>query len=65
MIFCTVEGFPSVEGTLKTEKDESFDSLINSAVSGFVLVCSLDGDIIYVSDGISTCLGLSQVRSHS
>ncbi|CAL8081167.1 unnamed protein product [Orchesella dallaii] len=44
----------------KSEGNDVFESLINNAVSGFVLVCSCDGDVIYVSEGISTCLGLSQ-----
>ncbi|ODN05678.1 Hypoxia-inducible factor 1-alpha [Orchesella cincta] len=37
-----------------------FESLTNNAISGFVLVCSCDGDVIFASEGISTCLGLSQ-----
>jgi len=43
-----------------TGEENLFDALINSAVSGFVLVCSCDGDVIYVSEGIASCLGLSQ-----
>lgn len=44
-----------------SSEDNLVDALINNAVSGFVLVCSCDGDVIYVSEGIASCLGLSQV----
>lgn len=63
--FEIVEGFHGITaGSMKTDQDDTFDSLINSAISGFVIVCSTDGDVIYASDGISTCLGLSQVKNH-
>lgn len=40
--------------------DLQFDSFINNAMGGFVIVLSSDGDIVYVSESITTHLGLSQ-----
>lgn len=41
--------------------NSDFESQMNQAMGGFILVFGLDGDVIYASEGITTQLGISQV----
>jgi hypothetical protein len=41
--------------------NEEFDSLMDTAMGGFMLVCGLDGEVIFASEGITTQLGVCQV----
>ncbi|XP_014253604.1 hypoxia-inducible factor 1-alpha-like [Cimex lectularius] len=52
--------FKKIE-TKKEIKKDSHDDLFLKAVGGFVLVLALDGDIIFISNNVSTYLGISQV----
>ncbi|XP_035704232.1 hypoxia-inducible factor 1-alpha isoform X2 [Folsomia candida] len=40
--------------------NSDFESQMNQAMGGFILVFGLDGDVIYASEGITTQLGISQ-----
>lgn len=48
-----------------TEEDAELDIQLNSsylkALEGFLMVLSEDGDMIYLSENVSKCLGLAQV----
>uniref|UniRef100_I3KW39 Hypoxia-inducible factor 1-alpha n=1 Tax=Oreochromis niloticus TaxID=8128 RepID=I3KW39_ORENI len=49
---------------LSTEEDAELDMQLNSsylkALEGFLMVLSEDGDMIYLSENVSKCLGLAQ-----
>lgn len=49
-----------------TGKETDLDLQLNGsylkALDGFLMVLSEDGDMIYLSENISKCLGLAQVR---
>lgn len=45
----------------ETELDIQLNSSYLKALEGFLMVLSEDGDIIYLSENVSKCLGLAQV----
>lgn len=49
------------------EKDcpSNLSEICNKALDGIVLITTADGDIIFISENVSTYLGLSQVRSEN
>lgn len=47
----------------ETDLDLQLNGSYLKALDGFLMVLSEDGDMIYLSDNISKCLGLAQVGS--
>lgn len=45
----------------ETELDVQLNSSYLKALEGFLMVLSEDGDMIYISENVSKCLGLAQV----
>lgn len=46
---------------VETELDSQWNSSYLKALDGFLMVLSADGDIVYLSENVSKCLGLPQV----
>lgn len=46
---------------MDTELDSQWNSSYLKALDGFLMVLSADGDIVYLSENVSKCLGLPQV----
>lgn len=61
----SVSALPSHVGEPVTEEETDLDLQLNGsymkALDGFLMVLSEDGDMIYLSENISKCLGLAQV----
>lgn len=45
----------------ETELDTQLSDSYLKALEGFLMVLSEDGDMIYISENVSKCLGLAQV----
>ncbi|XP_067276977.1 hypoxia inducible factor 1 subunit alpha a isoform X2 [Pseudorasbora parva] len=45
----------------ETELDSQWNSSYLKALDGFLMVLSADGDIVYLSENVSKCLGLPQI----
>lgn len=50
---------------VESELDSQWNSSYLKALDGFLMVLSADGDIVYLSENVSKCLGLPQVSSNS
>lgn len=50
---------------VESEVDSQWNSSYLKALDGFLMVLSNDGDIVYLSENVSKCLGIPQVSSHS
>lgn len=46
---------------VESELDSQWNSSYLKALDGFLMVLSADGDIVYLSENVSKCLGLPQV----
>ncbi|XP_051773686.1 hypoxia inducible factor 1 subunit alpha a isoform X2 [Ctenopharyngodon idella] len=46
---------------VETEFDSQWNSSYLKALDGFLMVLSADGDIVYLSENVSKCLGLPQI----
>ncbi|XP_067242605.1 hypoxia inducible factor 1 subunit alpha a isoform X2 [Chanodichthys erythropterus] len=46
---------------VETELDSQWNSSYLKALDGFLMVLSADGDIVYLSENVSKCLGLPQI----
>ncbi len=49
---------------VESELDSQWNSSYQKALDGFLMVLSADGDIVYLSESVSKCLGLPQVSSN-
>ncbi len=49
---------------VESELDSQWNSSYLKALDGFLMVLSADGDIVYLSESVSKCLGLPQVSSN-
>lgn len=47
--------------SVETELDSQWNSSVLKALDGFLMVLSVDGDMVYLSENVSKCLGLPQV----
>jgi hypothetical protein len=54
--------FSRESGETDDKLDLQFDSFVNNAMGGFIIVFSSEGDVIYVSESIANHLGLAQVN---
>ena len=50
-----------VEEEEESELDSQLNGFYLKALEGFLMVLSEDGDIVYLSENVSKCMGLSQV----
>lgn len=44
--------------------ESQFNNFYLKALDGFVMVLSEDGDMVYLSENVSKCMGLTQVLQH-
>ena len=54
----------SVPEQVSTKSDAVSDPLAMSALDGFLLVLSSDGDMVFLSENVQEYLGLNQVSHH-
>lgn len=47
------------------ERPLNMSEIYNKALDGIVLITTADGDIIFISENVSSYLGLSQVLFHN
>lgn len=46
---------------VETELESQLNSSVLKALDGFLMVLSADGDMVYLSENVTKCLGLPQV----
>lgn len=46
---------------VETEADSQWNGSVLKALDGFLMVLSVDGDMVYLSENVTKCLGLPQV----
>jgi len=59
-IITEVFGNDSRSLTERSGKEDEFDEFLNEAMGGFVFILSSDGDLTYISESVTKCLGVSQ-----